>query len=283
MPQENNPGKLLSAGQFYSPVEATLRSEDFVISKLRQPCSRQVPRHEHELSYITVVLDGNYLEGDHGKLDPLPPFSAVFNPAGATHTTVIGPGGASFFTIELREHHLQELCIHMPRRTIFDRGAGTMLWPGLRLYSAFKAQTLDPLVMEGHVMEMLGAIAYLSSTEKLAADRAMRDLTPKWFGRVKECLHEEFRGNLRLRDLAHDAGVHPVHLARVFRKIERSTPGNYLHRLRVRAACRLLRESDCALAVVAAECGFSDQSHFTRVFKKLTRSTPAQFRREIGD
>jgi AraC family transcriptional regulator len=75
--------------------------------------------------------------------------------------------------------------------------------------------------------------------------------------------------------------VHPVHLARAFRRTERLTPGEYLQRLRVRAACRKLREAEYPLAAIAMECGFADQSHLTRIFRKFTKTTPEQFRRTL--
>jgi AraC family transcriptional regulator len=273
MPEGRNPGGLLRGGEFYSPVQARLRTDDVLLSELRQPCSRKVPRHQHELAYVTVVLQGDYLEGDRGQLEDLRPLMAVFNPAGIEHSTIIGPAGASFFTIELREANLRHLGIGLPRRTTFDRGAGTMLWPGLRLYSAFKAGTADPLVLEAHVLEMLGAIAGIEAPEKAA---------PRWFGRVKERLHEGFREPLRMRDLAREAGVHPVHLARVFRKMERRTPGEYQQRLQMRAACELLRDAEWPLADIAAECGFADQSHFTRVFRRMAGMTPGRFRQAVA-
>jgi AraC family transcriptional regulator len=273
MPEEQKSGTLLRGGEFYSRVEARLRTDDVLLSELRQPCPRTVPRHQHELAYVTVVLDGDYLEGDRGKLEDLRPLTAVFNPSGVQHATVIGPAGASFFTIELRDESLRQLDWQMPVQTKFDHGAGAMLWPGLRLYSAFKTQTADPLVLESHVLELLGAIAGSGSLEKSA---------PQWLGRVKERMQEEFRDNIRMRDLAGDAGVHPVHLARVFRAREGRTPGDYLQQLRVRAACHLLRSRDYPLAHIAVECGFADQSHFTRVFRKFTETTPAQFRRALA-
>jgi hypothetical protein len=167
MPAAHNPGTQLRGGEFYSPIQGRLRTGDVLLSELRQPDFRRVPRHEHELAYVTVVLHGDYLEGD-GKLAELRPFTAVFNPAGTAHTTVIGPKGASFFTIEFRAGILRQLGIVLPPRTTFDRGAGAMLWPGLRLYSAFKTQTPDPLVLEAHVFEMLGAIARFETPEKTA-------------------------------------------------------------------------------------------------------------------
>ena len=272
MPEGHDPGKLLRGGEFYSPVQARLRTDDVLLSELRQPCSRNVPRHEHELAYVTVVLGGDYLEGDR-HLDELRPFTTVFNPAGIKHSTVIGPAGAAFFTIELCEENLRQLGVRLPERTTFDRGAGAMLWPGLRLYSAFKTQTADPLVLESYVLEILGALTGFEHAEKTA---------PSWFGRVKERMHEGFREPIRIRDLALEAGVHPVHLARVFRAVENHTPGEYQQHLQVRAACELLRDPDWPLAAIAAECGFADQSHFTRVFRKLVETTPAQFRRRVA-
>src|SRR5258708_2298096 len=247
MPIDGGPGSTLRGGEFYSPVQARLRTDDVLLSELRQPCSRTVPRHEHELAYVTVVLRGDYLEGDRGQLDELRPFTAVFNPAGTAHSTIIGPSGASFFTIELREENLRHLGIRLPRCTTFDRGTGAMLWPGLRLYSAFKAQTADPLALEAHVLEMLGAISGVDGG--FAMDKA----APRWFGRVKERLHEGFREPLRIGDLAREAGVHPVHLARVFRKMERRTPGEYQQRLQIRAASELSRDRDWPMAAIAAE------------------------------
>lgn len=273
MPDDSDPGKLLRGGQFYSPLQSRLGTEDVLLSELRQPCARQVPRHEHELAYVTVVLSGDYLEGDSGKLAELRPFTAAFNPSGIAHSTLIGPSGASFFTIELRHEHLRQLDVHLPKQTTFDRGAGAMLWPGLRLYSAFKAQTADALVLDGYVLEMVGAIADFQAPEKSP---------PRWLGRVKERLHEGFRDELRMRELASEAGVHPVHLARTFRAHEKQTPGDYLQRLRVRAALHLLREPEYPLAAIAMECGFADQSHFTRVFKKMTKATPGKFRRSLA-
>jgi AraC family transcriptional regulator len=280
-PSDDLPGKLLRGGEFYSPVQRRLHTSEVLLSELWQPCARSVPRHQHELPYITLVLQGDYMEGDRGHLDELRPFTAVFNPAGAQHSTVIGPAGAAMFTIELCEETLRDLGISLPRRTVFDRGAGAMLWPGLRLYSAFRAATVDlpqESVLEAHALEMLGAIAGFDAPDVTALEKT----APSWFGRVKERLHEGFREPLRMRDLARDAGIHPVHLARVFRKMEKRTPGEYQQRLQVRAACELLRNAEWPLAAIAAECGFADQSHFTRVFRRMAGTTPARFRQAVA-
>jgi AraC family transcriptional regulator len=273
MPHSATPGKILRGGEFYSPVRARLNTADVVLSELRQPVARSMPRHEHELAYVTIMLDGQYLEGDHGKLDELRPFTAVFNPVGVTHSTVIGPAGASLFTIEFRQQNLRGLDLRLPERTTRDGGVGAMLWPGLRLFSTFKNHGVDWLLLEGHVFELLEAIVRL--------DRSPEKTAPRWLTGVKDRIHAQFSCRLRMRDLAREAGVHPVHLARVFRHFEKRSPGQYQQQLQLRAACELLRNPEWPLATIAAECGFADQSHFTRVFRRMTATSPLRFRQAI--
>ena len=273
MPESAQPGKILRGGEFYSAVQSRLSASDVVLSELRQPCARLVPRHEHELAYVTLVLDGHYREGDRGKLEELRPLTAVFNPVGIAHSTVIGPAGASLFTVEFRTENMRALDLKLPANTTYDSGAGSMFWPGMRLFAAFKSECCDSLMLEGQIFELLAAIA--------DSDQAPEQTAPRWLNRVKERLHEEFRERPRMRDLARDAGVHPVHLARAFRKFEKRSPGEYQQRLQLRAACELLRNPEWPLAEIAAECGFADQSHFTRMFRRMAATTPSRFRRAV--
>jgi AraC family transcriptional regulator len=273
VPDSDQSSRLLRGGEFYSPIRARLNTANAFLCELRQSCSRSMPRHEHALAYVTLILQGNYHEGDHGKLAELTPLTTVYNPAGVAHSTMIGPAGASLFTIEFRREALHALDLQLPEEITIDRGSGALLWPGLRLYSAFKTHAEESFALEAPVLEMLAAITGHTSSEKSV---------PGWFSRVKERLHDGFREPLRMCDLAHEAGIHPVHLARVFRQIEQRTPGEYQQQLQVRAACNLLRDPEWSLAAIAAECGFSDQSHFTRVFRRLAGTTPACFRRAIA-
>ena len=87
------------------------------------------------------------------------------------------------FTIEFRAEGLRELGLQLPDHTTFDGGVGTMLWPGLRLFSSFKNQSADSLMLEAHVFELLGAITRL--------DPPPEKTPPRWLKRVKDRLHAE--------------------------------------------------------------------------------------------
>ena len=93
-------------------------------------------------------------------------------------------------------------------------------------------------------------------------------------------LHDRFREErFTLDEMALEADVHPVHLARAFRSTYGASPGEYLRQLRVDWAADQLRETSRSLAEIALEAGFSDQSHFTRVFRATYGLPPGAWRR----
>ena len=267
---DSRPGRVLRGGESISQAVTREAREHVFLSELRQPHGCKLPRHEHELAYFTVVLAGTYGESNSSCTAELHPFTAIYNPAGVIHDGIVGYGGTQLFTIEMRAEYLKEVGIRLRSAPNVDPGTGAILWPGLRIYSAFKAQAADPLTLDSLVLELLAAVA--------AAENVGKE-PPIWFNRVRERMHQEFQADLSMRQLAMEAGVHPVHLARVFRAHCRQTPGDYVRRLRLRAACDLLRNQDFPLAAVAADCGFADQSHFTRIFKRELGSTPGDFRK----
>jgi AraC family transcriptional regulator len=78
-------------------------------------------------------------------------------------------------------------------------------------------------------------------------------------------------------------GVHPVHLAREFRRHFGRTVGGYIRQQRIDQACRELKKDGAPLAEIALSVGFSNQSHFTRAFKSVTGTTPSSFRNSALD
>jgi AraC family transcriptional regulator len=79
--------------------------------------------------------------------------------------------------------------------------------------------------------------------------------------------------------LARDAGVHPVHLARAFRRHCGCTPGEFQVALRLAGAAEALRAGKQPIAEIALDCGFADQSHLSRRFRDLYGVAPAAYRR----
>jgi AraC family transcriptional regulator len=66
---------------------------------------------------------------------------------------------------------------------------------------------------------------------------------------------------------------------RAFRQTTGMPPFRWLRAFRVERARDLLLNSPLALAQIAYDCGFADQSHFTRVFTAIVGVTPGAWRR----
>lgn len=95
-------------------------------------------------------------------------------------------------------------------------------------------------------------------------------------GRVRERMHEEYDGKLRLEDLSDAVGLTQFQLIGLFRRALGMTPHAYLTHVRLCAACRDLRRGE-QIAGTALACGFYDQSALTKSFKRWYGITPLQF------
>lgn len=91
--------------------------------------------------------------------------------------------------------------------------------------------------------------------------------------RAKEYLHQSFRRNVGLQELASVAGISQFHFARSFKREVGLAPHEFQVQLRLSSARELLRKG-FSIAHAAEESGFSDQSHFSRHFKKSWGITP---------
>lgn len=113
-----------------------------------------------------------------------------------------------------------------------------------------------------------------------ASRHALRAETqaPAWLERSRAFVDRHFAESLTLTMVAAIAGVHPVHLARTFRRVYDTTFAGYVRCVRLDYARRQLAATDVSLGEIAAAAGFYDQSHFCRLFKQSTGFSPAAYR-----
>lgn len=84
---------------------------------------------------------------------------------------------------------------------------------------------------------------------------------------------------LALADLVRESGWSTAHLTRMTRREVGLAPMQYVSRLQMRQAERLLRDTELAISEVAAMVGFSDPLHFSRRFRQLSGRPPSQARK----
>lgn len=84
---------------------------------------------------------------------------------------------------------------------------------------------------------------------------------------------------LTLEQLSARVQFSPSHFHTIFTGWFGQTPHEFVLACRIEEAKAALRSDRCSLIELAADCGFSSQSHFTAQFKKVTGQTPLQYRK----
>ena len=224
--------------------------------------------HSHDEAIVTVVTHGSVRESVYGRGESvIGAMSVGTKPIGLRHTDHFGPGGVHALRIGYSAEEL--------------RVVGDMTKP-LEQWAWRSGSTLVRVVLasllSGDLPEAKNEIiAVLGDTEASSGN------PPEWLRRVRESILDCFRSPAACLTAIADAhAVHPVYLARVYRRFYGESVGECIRRLRVQEAFRVVTASDLSLATVAAECGFSDQAHMTRLMHVLLGTTPAALRRRFN-
>jgi two-component system response regulator YesN len=91
-------------------------------------------------------------------------------------------------------------------------------------------------------------------------------------------LHEHITDSISLKKLADEFFLHPVYISQLFKQETGLNYHEYLIRLRVDSAKRLLSTTDLSISQIAETAGFQDYRGFSVVFKRLEKVTPSMYR-----
>jgi len=95
---------------------------------------------------------------------------------------------------------------------------------------------------------------------------------------VARYIEENLDQKLRLAELAQVAHISVNHFLRQFRLKFGCAPHVYVIQRRLERAQRLLAKTRLPIKDVAAQSGFTDQSHMSRTFQRYLRTTPRSYR-----
>jgi len=93
-------------------------------------------------------------------------------------------------------------------------------------------------------------------------------------------IHDHLGERLTAPDVAAQTGLQQSYFRHIFQQITGLTLRRYIMQLRLERARDLLGNSELALAAIAEEVGFSNQSHMTSCFRRYYDITPALFKRQ---
>ena len=261
-------------GRFFGTLQQRVEVAGIGLSETAYGADACLPVHVHESNYFCLVLAGDYAEF-HGRRHRLcRPATLVFHPAGEAHSNRFGRQGGTCFNVEFGADWTQRLRTVAPALAApaaFTDPATTLLAMRLRR-ELHQLDDVSALAIESLALELLVAAAR-KQTQATTPRRP-----PPWLQQAEELIRERLCEPLRLHEIAAAANRHPVHLAREFRRHHGCTIGEYVRRLRVDSACRLLAGTAEPLVMVALACGFANQAHFCTCFKRAMGVSPRRYR-----
>jgi AraC family transcriptional regulator len=238
----------------------------------------KIPNHSHEHAVFCIALKGACRELFAGRDRHYESLTVQFLPPHQCHALDFPYTDTRAFNLDVNYDWLERAREYSLKleHSIHSHG-GLLAGLMMKLYGEFRqADDASRLAIEGLALEILAAA---SRDQARFKDRQ----APRWLERAVELLKETFPERLTVCEIATTVGVHPVHLAREFRRFKRCTVGEYVRELRVARACHQLQNSEESLAAIAAGAGFSDQSHFSRTFKRVIGMTPAAYRSALAE
>lgn len=216
------------------------------------PCSFSLPRHRHLRAYATVVLAGSFEESGYVGRIRATAGDVLIHPAMDCHSNQMVSAG------------VQLIRLNWPDRS----GVGGL----------YHVDNVDELAR---------------TAERDVAEATLLLERTLLNGRMPSPGQRNDWPDLLLMDLARGAsteiatwaevnGLARETVSRGFAAAYGITPSVLRAELRARAAwLRITRSSD-SLCAIAADTGFSDQSHMTRWIHRVTGAPPAAWRRGVG-
>ena len=232
-----------------------------------------LPPHHHDRTVVGITLSGEWSSVVGRRTLTNRPGVVHTEPAGDTHSNHFGLRGAHVLIVQpdpdARELLSPCRALLSEVRQLTPDGARTLA--GRLVLEMNEPDDLSSMAIEAGCLDLLASAS--------RAGTARRSAHPPWLERVVEFLRAEFRRAPTLQDVARVAGVHPSHLVREFKRAYGETPASRLRRLRIESTAACVSGSDEALARIAGDAGFADQSHFTRQFRRHFGVTPVADRR----
>jgi AraC family transcriptional regulator len=243
------------------------------ISEHTYPAGLSQERHYHSEAGFSILLSGTLRERVGRTEEIARPMSIVAKPIGIEHANLFGPTQVRLVRIALSEAEAAEVTPWAPSLASWrwsHTGPATRAFLQVAhvAHNQDAASDHERLVYLG--WDALAALAIAANTN------GAKD-PPSWLTKVREALDDTSHPP-RLSDLASLADVHPVYLARQFRRFFGCSVSTYVHRRRVQRTAELMALSPEPLSRISYEAGFTDQPHMCRIFRRETGLTPTEYR-----
>ncbi len=131
-------------------------------------------------------------------------------------------------------------------------------------------------------LDILKRITFSEETEILSSEfyiNPLKENDKQRFTVIYEYVLQNFKADIRLEDVAKRLNMTPTSLCRYFKIQAGKTLVEFINEIRIKYACRLLKNSEERIIQICFESGFNNLSNFNRQFRKIMNCGPAEYRK----
>jgi AraC-like DNA-binding protein len=243
------------------------------------------PRHSHEYYVISLIARGRQSFLHKGTKYTTPPGGVILINPETVHTgEAVDQWGFELRSIYPTISHMQ-----MAMTELTGRSRGLPIFKHVRVDDRWVTGNVLALhkAILGAAGEMESEALFIHTLTQLIKRYADVPVVEQKLGSEKQALQkarryieDHFAQGVSLSMLAQEVALSPYYLLRAFCAEVGMPPYAYLESIRVQHTQKLI-EAGKPLAEIAAEMGYSSQSHMTNRFKKVIGVTPGQYAQQI--
>jgi len=229
--------------------------------------------HQHENASIVVPCAGIAYQSRAGTEQARPVGVHRYHPERELHADRVGPGGWSTLVVEMTPAWAAQLRDEIASfRSGFDVADPAAHAICVKLIAVLDGPRTAIATLRAHGL----ALEYIATVAEAHSERLPKR-APAWVGEAREYIDASFRSRPSLNAIAHAVHVHPVHLARLFRRTYGETVADYSRRLIAHEALGLLDKGELNVGEIARLLGYSP-SHFGALMHAYFGMTPRALR-----
>jgi len=139
--------------------------------------------------------------------------------------------------------------------------------------------SMKRLMLFYEIMDIIGeseSFTFLASADYI---KTRFEPTSKRVKNIHEFLMLNYREEINLQEIASIVHMAPASACRFFKSSTGLTIFEYLNKIKIDYACKLLLNTELNIVDISYDCGFNNLSHFNKQFRKFLGKTPSEFRK----
>jgi two-component system response regulator YesN len=117
---------------------------------------------------------------------------------------------------------------------------------------------------------------YISAIEWFREDKNVKYSTCK---RIRGYIEKNYASDISLKSIAGHFHLNPSYLSFLFKQEMNENLNEYINRIRIENAQRILEAGDGRISQISQLVGFTNDNYFYKVFKRVTGLTPGEFQK----